>query len=128
MVIQFRNGLVLTDQNGNLCDEFNRCDAYVKVKVDGKEVWRGKTQWNNAQPKFLETYSSPRMRKDSKVQIELWDNDSKWTDVIKSDDDLMDKWYATAESLSKYDTLLGQDTDYAITRNQLNIRSSWRDE
>ena len=67
-----------TDLYGNTCDDWGACDAYVKLFIDGKEVYRTECCVNTHMPYFGEQYRSPRMHKSARITIEMWDEDSGW--------------------------------------------------
>lgn len=97
----------------------------MKVLVDGKEVFRTKTQWGKRYPYFGETYFSPRMKKDARITIEMWDNDS-WPRLLASPDDLMSRWDdKSIDSLLNYSYLLGDARDGSF-QNRIDYTSSWR--
>lgn len=99
----------------------------MKVLVDGQEVFRTRTQWGKRYPSFDQTYFSPRMRKDARITIEMWDDDSRPL-ILKSPDDLMSRWSdQTIDSLLKYTYLLGDPRDEQW-QNRIDYISSWRDE
>lgn len=101
----------IEDANGHSCDDWDDCDAYIKLYIDGREVYRRYTVWfilcisvkqflytpsahsdtkyNNHMPYFGETYKSPKMLKKARVRIEMYDEDSGW---MQSSDDLILRW------------------------------------
>lgn len=99
----------------------------MKVIVDGQEVFRTETKWGKRYPNFRETYFSNRMRKDARITIEMWDDDSRPRDW-GSPDDLMSRWdNQSVDLLLKYSYLMGNPRD-GIWQNRIDYTSSWRDE
>lgn len=68
----FLDAAAIEDANGNNCDDWDDCDAYIKVYIDGREVYRSDTKYNNHMPYFGETYRSPKMLKTAKIRIEMY--------------------------------------------------------
>lgn len=87
--IMFLDSAAIEDANGHSCDDWDDCDAYIKVYIDGREVYRSDTKYNNHMPYFGETYKSPKMLKKARIRIELYDEDSGW---MQSSDDLILRW------------------------------------
>lgn len=125
--ITIRSALSISDSKGDFCDIASLCDTYIRIRVDGHEVWRSKTHWNEPLPKFFETYQSPRMKKNSKIIVEMWDDDN--AKMYKSEDDFMERWWSRSPSaISTRNRLIGKKWDTFITQNKLFIDSRWRDE
>lgn len=124
--LTIRSAQSLSDSIGDFCDVWSLCDTYVKIRVDGRVVWRSKTHWNEPLPKFFETYHSPRMKKDSKIVVEMWDDDNE---LVPSDDDFMDRWHTrSASAISHRKQLIGRKWEAFKYRNRLFIDSHWQDE
>lgn len=108
--IMILDAAAIEDSNGHSCDDWDDCDTYIKLYIDGREVYRRYTLWfcpcilplysnnfllhsdtkyNNHMPYFGETYKSPKMLKKARVRIEMYDEDSGW---MQSSDDLILRW------------------------------------
>lgn len=85
----FLDAAAIEDANGHSCDDWDDCDAYIKVSIDGREVYRSDTKYNNHMPYYGETYRSPKMLKKARIRIEMYDEDSGW---MQSSDDLILRW------------------------------------
>lgn len=92
----FLDAAAIEDVNGNSCDDWDDCDAYIKVYIDGREVYRSDTKYDNHMPYYGETYKSPKMLKKANIRIEMYDEDSGW---MQSSDDLILRW-DTVKSIS----------------------------
>jgi hypothetical protein len=71
-----RSGLAWDDAESD-------ADPYVKISVDGRELWQSKSLENTVHPVF--DTSPPRnlaVDRDAKVRIELWDDDGVSSDPI----------------------------------------------
>lgn len=118
--VMFHSAEAYTDLYGKDCDEFAACDAYIKVFIDGREVFRTDYRLNNNMPYFGETYRSPRIHKQAHITIEMWDEDSGW---MESTDDLMMRWETNVEDLIRNGIKWGFKQ-----RNKIVTTSSWKDE
>lgn len=85
----FLDAAAIEDANGHNCDDWDDCDAYFKIYIDNREVYRSDTKHNNHMPYFGETYKSPKMLKKARIKIEMFDEDSGW---MQSSDDLILRW------------------------------------
>lgn len=127
--IKFTRGAGWKDISGKRCDTLQiiNCDPYIKILVDDQEVFRTKTQWHQNLVNFDETYISPRMKKDSNIVIEMWDDDSTVGDWGTADD-LMSRWgNGTVDLFMRYNRLAGHKY-YGKYQNKVEYLSSWMDE
>lgn len=95
------------DSNGDFCDKKgNACDSYVKLLIDGKEVFRTEDVGNRNYPKYNQEYSTgTSVSKYSKIVIQLWDADI-------NPDDLMDEWTIPLSDIDgKQKTYIGSKTN-----------------
>lgn len=125
--ITFYGGEAHKLATGHFCDDFGPCDPYIKVLIDDIEVFRTETKTAQRHPVFKETYYSPRMRKNAKITIEMWDNDNP-QHCLGSPDELMSRWDdGRVSSLSRYTTLADHlwDDEY---QNKIDYSSSWIDD
>lgn len=109
----------MIDADGTTCDtpvdgKPNLCDAYVTVKINGKEVHQTKEQGNTAHPIFNETFETGSIRNDSIIVFEMWDSDSG-----SSADDPMSVWSGNAEYYLTRKILMGKVSN----ANQYNTLS-----
>lgn len=74
--------------------------------------------WDNNSPYFEATYVSERISKDSKITIEMWDDDAGDTS-----DDLMSRW----EHL-RIDRLTSTEQSLIDRENKIRIYSTWESE
>lgn len=111
-----------TDFFGAACDDWGACDAYIKLLVDGTEVYRTDCRVNSHMPYFGETYRSPRIHKSARITIELWDEDSGW---MGSPDALMLRWETKIEALLQNGIKWGES---GYWKNKIVTASSWKDE
>ena len=106
------------DYNGDRCDFLQDCDSYLRIIVNGQEVWRSHTEWSESNPEFDETFTMPLSRY-ANIAIQMWDSD------LSSGDDLMSEWpNFSVESLSRYTTLTGHDWGWD-KQNYVHIRTQW---
>lgn len=123
--ITFNKGTAWKDVKGRNCDNcflcYNHCDVYIKILIDGKEVFRTETKWDTSEPTFGSTYQS-KLNKNARITIEMWDDD-----VGDTPDDLMSKWdNLTVESLrNNHEHLEGKLWD-AQYQNKIEYSTSCR--
>ncbi|XP_031630421.1 uncharacterized protein LOC116345309 [Contarinia nasturtii] len=120
--IAIHGGEAHTDIFGNACDDWGACDAYIKILVEGKEVYRTECRVNTHMPYFGETYRSPRIHKSVRITIELWDEDSGW---MGSPDALMMRWETNIDQLVNNGIKWGEK---GYWKNKIVTASSWKDE
>lgn len=122
MRIYFRDSTATKDIDQNNCDNcflcYNPCDPYLKVKIDGVSKFRTDTMWDNNSPYFEATYVSERISKDSKITIEMWDDDAGDTS-----DDLMSRW-----GHLRIDRLTSTEQSLIDRENKIRIYSTWESE
>lgn len=114
------DGEAWLDEDGATCDDPvdgspNLCDAYVLVKIDGKQVYKTKEEDNTAHPVFNEIFKTGKIRSDAIIVFEMWDSDSG-----SSADDPMSKWSGTADYYLKRHKLVSK-TVKNKRRNTLNV-------
>lgn len=124
--IFFLDAAAIEDANGHSCDDFDDCDAYIKVYIDGREVYRSDTKYNNHLPYFGETYKSPKMLKAAKIKIEMYDEDGGWTGLLQSTDDLILRWDTTIDNL--LENGIHWSGNGNVWRNKIVSSSTWKDE
>lgn len=117
--IRFERGNGRKDYPGSNCDNcflcYNPCDPYILVKINGQEVYRTSTAWDNESPNFDATFTSSVIYKDSNIAIEMWDNDAGDTA-----DDLMARWADIS-----IDMLL-RTRNLAQNQNNIELYSEWQ--
>lgn len=106
------------------------CDPYIKILIDDREVHKTETQWDTPHPIWDVTYKSKRMRKDARITIEIWDDDSGF---LGSSDDLMLRWSTSIDELlrngSKYYRIGSDRKDRSKGGYDMIItKSRWRNE
>lgn len=119
----FLDAAAIEDSNGGNCDDWDDCDAYIKVYIDGREVFRTGPRTNNHLPYFGETYKSPKMLKKARIRIEMWDEDSGW---MSTADDLILRWDTTIDELLQNGIFWSGKGN--VWRNRLVTTSTWKDE
>lgn len=111
-----------TDLAGSSCDDWGACDAYLKMFLDGKEVYRTDSRSNTHMPYFGEVYRSNKIHKSAHITLELWDEDNSW---IGSSDTLMLRWETTIDALLSNGIKWGEK---GYWKNKIITASSWKDE
>lgn len=119
----FLDAITIEDANGHSCDDWDDCDAYIKVFIDGREVFRTDHKLNNHMPYYGDTYRSPKMLKTARITIEMWDEDSSW---IESDDDLILRWETNIDALLKNGIHWSGRGN--IWKNKIVTASTWKDD
>lgn len=96
----------------------------MKVLIDEIEVYQTEPKSAQKHPVFKETYYSPRISKDAKITIEMWDSDKRPGQCFGAPDELMSRWEGNVEAFQRYTTLVGQlwDDEY---QNNVDYTSSW---
>ncbi|KAG4068309.1 hypothetical protein HA402_007829 [Bradysia odoriphaga] len=117
--IRFDRAQGKIDIDGKNCDNcflcYNKCDPYMKVKIDGVEKFRTSTAWDNESPTFNEVFTSERISKDANIAIEMWDDDAG-----DSEDDLMSRWERVKFDPSKTQDVLDD------LQNSIRIFAQWK--
>lgn len=114
------DGQAWLDADSTTCDtpvagKANLCDTYVKIKINGKEVYRTETKDNTAHPIFKEIFETGLIRSDAIIVFEMWDSD-----VGFSADDPMSTWSGNAEYYLTHHILV-DNTTKGNQRNSLNV-------
>lgn len=120
----------LYDQNGEDCDydrnHSNRCDPFVKIRINGVEVYNTKTKHENSSPYFGDEYKSDKKYSENVVvKIQLWDDDSTW---FKHSTELMSEWTLRSPDFGEKITLYGDDKKDRGETNRLTVMVDWINE
>lgn len=119
----FLDAAAIEDSNGGNCDDWDDCDPYIKLYIDGREVYRTDTKQNNHLPYFGETYKSPKMLKKARIKIEMWDEDATW---MGPTDDLILRWETNIDELLQNGIFWGGKGN--VWKNRIVTTSTWKDE
>lgn len=98
----------------------NPCDPYVKLFIDGQQVFRTSTKENVYVANFYESHKTGRIRKTGSIKFELWDDDGSW-----SKDDFITSWDTNIESIVPNKLF---QTYIAGRYNSLSVGAEWKAE
>lgn len=109
------HGIELPD--GSYCDwpAINKCDLYVRVHIDDETVYNTKEIPNESDPTFYEMFTTRRLKKSSRMQLNLRDADD-----FGNDDSLVRVNGALYH-------LQGTQT-FSFEKNHFTTIAYWRDE
>lgn len=92
----------------------NKCDPYVKVLVDGQEVFRTTVKEDRNDAKFFERFRTGKILKTARISVEIWDHDAE------DDDD----WIASCTMhIDQFQT----SNTFNCDGSTINMTSKWED-
>ena len=93
----------------------NKCDPYVRILIQDQEVFRTTTKEEDNQPKFHERFQTEKIFKKSKIEIQIMDDDTGY-----SEDDLMSRCTVDIDQLVN-------GFDFICDGTSITITSKWTD-
>lgn len=119
--INFLKGVAKEVVTDDYCDGGGSgCDPYIKLSIDGKQVFRTKEYSDNSEPQFNEVYTSEApISKQSGIVIEMYDADAAPEENL---DELMGKW---SLKLSDIDGKQKTYTGGYSNKNSLTFVAEW---
>lgn len=108
------------DIDGGSCDHWNKCDTYIKIIVDGTEIFHSKTIVNSERPHFKEIVQM-NVCADAKIVLEMWDEDVS----LQGGDDLMRRWGPMNVSQLGALPLFQGNKWHRGFQNSIKARSTW---
>lgn len=127
--IQILSGDAWLDSKGAFCDDIGLCDSFIKVRVNGVEVFNTPTVYGSSTPEYDATYiTDDSIPKNSNILIQMWDYDRI------GPKDLMSEWTLAPSSIGDCVDFRGEkgkkteDGFNPVKRNGLRICSHWIDD
>lgn len=113
--------------NSNKCDEFNDCDPFVKVFIDGEQRLETTARSNDCCHRVDAIYTTRKITKKALVKIEVWDQNDLFSPT------LIIKTEGSAESFLKEGHRKFKVTGAVglmpwADQNYINTISFWQDE
>lgn len=116
LTITFKDVAAVRLASGERCDVASPCDSFIRILVNGEQVFRTQTFWDTAYHNYRLTYQTEKMHKKLPVTIELWDYDTV------SSNDMILSWNTNVKELLK------KRVKYGVEGNAINFEASWREQ